>query len=100
MYRPGALASVRTVVGASCLWILFVLMPKVRLPALMANGLLGRPTVLPDPVLGIQWCWTESIVVALPVSALAAVVVSLLTRPDPKDHIAHCFDGAAPRKRR
>ncbi len=100
MNRAGALASVLTGFGASFLWIMFVQMPKGRLPALMANGLLGRPTVLPDPVLGIQWCWTESIVVALPVSALAAVVVSLLTRPDPKDHIAHCFDGAAPRKRR
>jgi solute:Na+ symporter, SSS family len=35
--------------------------------------------------------FVDSLVIALPLSALTAVVVSLLTKPDDQAHIENCF---------
>jgi hypothetical protein len=39
----------------------------------------------------------DPLVVALPLSALTAVVVAWLTRPMDPAHVAWCFGGAKPR---
>ncbi len=93
MTKAGAVASICTGFGFGFFWIMFIQMPKAALPAFLANLLLGKPTLLPDPILGIQWNWVEALFVALPVSAIVAVVVSLMTRPESDAHLAWCFDG-------
>ncbi len=93
MTRVGAIASLCVGFGMSFFWVMFVQMPSGRLPAILANALLGQPTLLPDPVMGIHWNWIEALVVCLPLSALTAVVVSLLTQPEPDSHLELCFNG-------
>jgi len=37
------------------------------------------------------WAFVDPLFVALPLSALATVVVSMFTRPPPAEHLEHCF---------
>lgn len=93
MTRAGAIASLCAGFGMSFFWVMFVQMPKGQIPAILANALLGRPSLLSGPVLGIHWNWTEALVVCLPLSAITGIVVSLLTQPESERHLALCFDG-------
>ncbi len=96
MTRAGAVASLCAGFGVSFFWLMFVQNVNGRFPALLAQAWLDRPTLLPDAILGIQWNFVESLFVALPVSALVAVIVSLLTRPESPAHVAFCFDDPSP----
>ena len=60
----------------------------------LARAIFDKATLLPDAIMGIQWNWVESLLIALPVSAIVAIVVSLRTQPESKEHLAYCFDGA------
>ncbi|MBN2310564.1 MAG: sodium:solute symporter family protein, partial [Candidatus Hydrogenedentes bacterium] len=93
MTKAGAIASLCAGFGVSFFWLTFVQMISGKLPALLSTALFGKPTILPEPVFGIQWRWTEALFVALPISAIVAVVVSLLTKPEPAEHIERCFKG-------
>jgi len=93
MTKAGAVASLCTGFGVSFFWLMFVQQAKGKLSAMLAARLLGVPTLLPEPVFGIQWNWVEALFVALPISAIVAVVVSLLTKPEPPEHIRKCFEG-------
>jgi len=93
MTKAGAIASLCAGFGASFFWLMFVQNAKGKLPALLANALFGKSTLLPDPILGIHWNWVEALFIALPVSIIVAVVVSLITQPPPEEHLAWCFDG-------
>jgi SSS family solute:Na+ symporter len=44
------------------------------------------------------WTVVDPLVVALPLSFLVAVVVTLLTPPLDKAHVDYCFGGTAPGK--
>ncbi len=95
MTRAGAVSSLCTGFGASFFWLMFIQEVGGRIPAYLSNLWLGVPTLLPGPVLGIQWNHVDALFVALPVSALVAVVVSLMTRPESPAHVALCFSDAA-----
>jgi Na+/proline symporter len=93
MTKAGAIASLLSGFGVAFLWMTFVQMPKAKLPAILADALLGKPTVLPEPIAGVHWNWVEALFVALPVSALVAIVVSLFTKPEPESHLRLCYEG-------
>ncbi len=93
MTKAGAVASLLAGFGVSFFWLMFIQNVKGKLPALLANSLLGVPTILPDPIFGIHWNWVEAIMVALPVSTAVAIIVSLLTKPESPDHVRWCFEG-------
>ena len=93
MTRAGAVASLCTGFGISFFWLMFVQMVKGTIPAVMANMFMGVPTILPNPSLGIHWNWLDALFVGLPVSIFVAVVVSLMTQPESKEHIDWCFEG-------
>lgn len=93
MTKAGAIASVCAGFFFGFFWIMFIQMPKAQLPALLSNYLLGKPTLLPEPIFGIHWNWVEALFVALPLSAVVAVVVSLATKREPDEHLALCFGG-------
>ncbi len=97
MTRPAAIASVSAGLGLSFFWLMFVQNISGRHPALLAQAWLDKPTLLPDLLFGIQWNYVEALFIALPVSTLVAIVVTLFTRPEPAQHLALCFDGIAPR---
>lgn len=93
MTKAGAIASLVSGFAISFFWLMFIQNVKGKLPAVLANALLGVPTLLPSPVFGIHWNWVEAIMVALPISTLVAVGVSLLTKPESPEHVRWCFDG-------
>lgn len=93
MTKAGAVASLCTGFGVSFFWLMFIQNVKGKLPALLADAFFGVPTLLPNPIFGIHWNWVEALFVALPMSAIVAVVVSLATQPESEAHLARCFDG-------
>lgn len=98
MTKAGAIASLCSGFGVSFFWLAFVQMPKGKLPALLAQALLGKDTLLPEPIFGIHWNWVEALFVGVPVAFIVAVVVSLLTQPESEKHIAYCFAKPSPER--
>jgi len=43
------------------------------------------------------WQYVDAIVISLPISAIVAVVVSLMTKPEPQAHLDKCFRGVGNR---
>ncbi len=93
MTKAGAIASLCGGFGVSFFWLMFVQMAKGKLPAILTNLFWGKPTLFPKPWLGIEWRWVEALFVALPVSIILAIVVSLITKPESPEHLALCYDG-------
>jgi solute:Na+ symporter, SSS family len=91
MTRAGAISSLCSGFGVSFFWLMFVQQPKYPLPALLAQAIFNEPTIWSNATFGIQWNWVEALFVALPVSTVVAVVVSLITRPEPESHLDRCF---------
>ena len=50
----------------------------------------GKPSIPADRA---NWHALDPLMVALPISALVLVVVSLLTKRLPNDHLTYCFGG-------
>lgn len=92
MTRAGAIASLLVGFGISFFWLMFVQNVKGKLPAVFSQVFFDQPTLLPEPIGGIHWNWLEALVVALPLSALVAVVVSLVTKPEPAEHLDRCYN--------
>ncbi len=74
--RAGAIASLLVGFSFSFFWMTFVQMPKGEIPALLANLIYKQPSLLGEP-----WRWVDVIVIALPISTVTLIVVSLLTKP-------------------
>ena len=92
MTRVGAVSSLCAGFGVSFFWLMFVQQPKSTLDAILARALFDKATVFPEPIFGIHWNWTEALFVALPISAIVAVAVSLATKPESAEHLAKCFN--------
>lgn len=86
MTPAGAGASMATGFLVSGFWLLFVHFKTAKALGL-AQALFGS-----DSLLSGRLIFVDAMVIALPLSALAAVVVSLLTRPLPDTHLRRCFD--------
>lgn len=85
MNRQGAIASLIIGTFSSLFWLTFVHASEA--------GALGicRAIFGVDTLLTGTWTLIDPIMIATPLSILTAIVVSLATRPDPKEHVEYCF---------
>lgn len=87
--RAGAIASIVSGFAVTSFWLLFVKAKEAG-----AIGLVQKVTGGKDSILAghPNWPTVDPLVVALPISIIVVVVVSLLTRPSSEEHLAKCFD--------
>lgn len=91
MTPAGAIASMVVGAAVSVFWIVFVKAAEAGAIGLVMRLTGGKPSILGDRP---NWPVVEPIVVALPISIVVAVVVSLLTRPPSEEHLKKCFADA------
>jgi SSS family solute:Na+ symporter len=85
MNRQGATASLLVGTFASLFWLTFVHGKEAS--ALGISMLLfGKETLLTG-----TWTFIDPILVATPLAFIVAIIVSLLTKPDPQEHLDICF---------
>ncbi len=99
MTKAGAIASM--IVGASVtsFWLLFVKSAEAGAIGWVRSITGGKNSILADSP---NWPVVDPLLVALPLSILAAIVVSIFTRPPSEQHLARCFgevEKAAPAKK-
>ncbi|HUI08283.1 MAG TPA: sodium:solute symporter family protein [Verrucomicrobiae bacterium] len=82
MTRPGAIASMLSGFAASAFWLAFVKVPECQVIGLV------RKSILADAP---NWPVVDPLFVALPISILVAVVVSLVTTTPDEAHLRRCF---------
>ena len=80
--KAGAIASMLVGFVVSTFWLAFVKVPECQVIGLVKKSIL---TDAPN------WPVVDPLFVALPISALAIVVVSLMTRSPDETHLAKCF---------
>ncbi|WP_406669885.1 sodium:solute symporter family protein [Methanolobus sp. ZRKC4] len=86
MTREGAIASLLVGTFASLFWLGFV-HAKEAVPLGISKALFGVDTLLTG-----TWTVVDPILVATPLAFIAAIVVSLATKPIPMDHLENCFE--------
>jgi SSS family solute:Na+ symporter len=96
MNRAGAVASMLIGFGVSLFWLLFV-NAKIAGAVGLCRWLTGQENLV-TRFWSPTWTVVDPLVVALPLSFLVAVVVTLLTPPLDKAHVDYCFGGTAPGK--
>lgn len=86
MTRKGVIASM--IVGAfvSTFWLLFVHFQEAKVLGI-CQMLFGVNSLFSGKII-----FVDSLVVALPLSSLTAILVSLMTKPDDQKHIDKCFN--------
>jgi len=94
MNRPAAVASVATGLATSLFWTAFI-NAKTAGGLGLCKALFGRPSLLPAAC-SPTWAVVDPILVALPLSALVALVVCRATRPMARSHVAYVFGGPKP----
>lgn len=87
MTRAGAIASMLVGSIGALGWLVFV-QEKSAAGVGLCNLLFGKPSLL-----GLPWSGLDAQVVALPFSALTAIVVSFLTKPPSQAHLELCYRG-------
>ncbi len=94
MTRAGAIASMVTGFVATGFWLLFIKDQEARALGI-CKAILGKYSLTVDKAdkAFTTWGVVDPLVVALPLSILVAIVVSLLTQPPSRDHLAKCFEG-------
>ncbi len=85
MTREGAIASMLVGTFTSLFWITFV-HAKEATPLGISQALFGKATLLTG-----TWNVIDPILVATPLAFVAAIVVSLVTKPGPKEHLDKCY---------
>lgn len=94
MTRPAALASIVVGFATSAFWSVFI-NAKTAAGLGICKALFGTPTLLTH-AFSPTWAVVDPLLVALPISALTAFVVALVTRALPSDYVAYCFGGQRP----
>jgi SSS family solute:Na+ symporter len=92
--RAAAVSSMVVGFAVSLFWLVFV-NGRTAGGLGLARALVGRDTLVPADW-SVTWTVVDPLVVALPLSALALLVVSWLTRPMDAGHVAWCFGGRRP----
>jgi SSS family solute:Na+ symporter len=87
--KAGALASMGVGASVTLFWLMFVKTPECTVIGVVKKSLLAD---VPN------WPVVDSLLIALPISLLTLVVVSLVTRPPEKAHIEKCFPVSSPKK--
>ncbi|MHB8917585.1 MAG: sodium:solute symporter family protein [Desulfocucumaceae bacterium] len=85
--REAAIWSVVLGYGVSILGFVF-LHASEAVPFGICKAIFGRPTLLPYP-----WTHVDPLFYSIVVSAAALVIISLLTKPMPREHLEKCFGG-------
>jgi len=90
MTRAGAIASMLAGFIVSFLWLTCMadkITKGVSLPMIFGSShrMFAKA--------GNIWTFVDAIVIALPISIIVAIVVSLVTQPEPNDHLDKCFNG-------
>ena len=83
--KAGAVASMLVGAVVTVFWLAYVKMPECTVIGLVKKSIL---TDVPN------WPYVDSLLIALPLSALTMIIVSLLTRPPEEAHLAQCFPTA------
>jgi SSS family solute:Na+ symporter len=91
MTREGAIASLLTGTFSSLFWLTFV-HAKEAAPLGISQAIFGMETLLTG-----TWTVVDPILVATPIAAVTAVVVSLATKPMPEEHLNRCYKGCIKR---
>jgi len=91
--RAGAIASMVTGMLVSAFWLTFVKASEATALGLVQRLTNGKTSILADYP---NWPVVDPIIIALPISILVAIIVSLLTKPMPKAHVNYCFGGRKP----
>ena len=85
--RIGAISSMVTGFVVTAVWILLVKMPESGILG-VAKALSGKPSLLDGK---FNWPVVDPLVVALPISILVMIIVSLATRKNEQGHLDRCF---------
>ncbi|WP_407356233.1 sodium:solute symporter [Methanolobus sp. WCC5] len=85
MNKEGAIASLLVGTFSSLFWLTFVHAKEANALGI-SKALFGVDTILTG-----TWTVVDPILVATPLSIIVAVLVSLMTKPAPKEHIEMCF---------
>ena len=85
--RPAAIASMSAGFALTAFWLTFIKETEARALGI-CHALTGKHSLLGDAP---NWYVVDPLVVALPVSLLVLIVVSLLTRRPDHAHLDHCF---------
>jgi SSS family solute:Na+ symporter len=83
--RAGAIASMFVGAAVTVFWLAYVKMPECTVIGLVKKSILADAP---------NWPYVDSLLIALPLSALTMIVVSLLTRTPDETHLARCFPTA------
>lgn len=92
MTRTGAAASILTGLLTSTFWMLFI-NEKTAKGLGICQSLFHQATLLPSSC-SPTWTVVDPLIIALPLSALVAILVSLATRPMLEAHVAYVFGAA------
>jgi SSS family solute:Na+ symporter len=94
MTRPAALASMLAGFLTSAFWSVCI-NAKTATGLGICQALFGKATLL-SPAFSPTWAVVDPLIVALPLSALIAVVVTVITKPLPAAHVSYVFGGPKP----
>jgi SSS family solute:Na+ symporter len=93
--RVGAICSMAVGFLVTAFWLLLVKSAEASAIGLVFKVTGGKPSILAGKA---NWHVVDPIIVALPISALVLIVVSLITKKLPKEHVDYCFGGEKPAK--
>ncbi len=97
MTRAAAICSMVTGFCVSMFWMVFV-NAKTAGGLGICKVLFGRATLVPEGF-SATWNVVDPLIVALPAAVIAAVVVTLVTRPMDPAHVDYCFGGPKPEEK-
>ena len=96
MTRAAALASILAGFLTSAFWSICV-NAKTATGLGICQALFGKATLVANSTtFSPTWAVVDPILVALPISALVAVLVTFATKPLSSAHVAYCFGGPKP----
>lgn len=82
MTKAGAISSMIAGFVVTAFWLVFVKVPEVTAFKIVSNSILANYP---------NWPVVDPLCVALPISTLTAIAVSLFTTPPDEEHLAKCF---------
>jgi SSS family solute:Na+ symporter len=94
MTRAAAIASIVVGFISSACWSMFV-NGKTAAALGLCKSLVGRDTILTSSF-SPTWSVVDPLLIALPLSFLTALAVSLLTKPMKPEYVSYCFGGTKP----
>jgi SSS family solute:Na+ symporter len=88
MTKAGAIASMIVGFAVTAFWLLFVKSAEAGAIGLVQTVTGGKTSIFAGYP---NWPVVDPLVIALPISAIVAIVVSLLSKPPTQEHLEKCF---------